>query len=121
MNQHILTAQQILNLHREVSKIIRPILGENLISESQFLILEEIRDAENSYLTMTDISIEAHTSTASATGMIDRLEKLGLVFRLHAQDDRRKVYVQLSAEGSKLITQCKKALAGMAENLNQAS
>ena len=121
MNQHILTAQQILNLHQKVSKIIGPILVANLISESQFLILGEIRDAENSCLTMTDISRKAHTSTASATGMVDRLEKLKLVVRLHARDDRRKVYVQLSANGARLIAQCEEAVAVMAEYLNQAS
>jgi DNA-binding MarR family transcriptional regulator len=43
-------------------------------------------------------------STAAATGLVDRLEKLGYVQRLHAQDDRRKVMVQLTKRGHEIMS-----------------
>ena len=42
-------------------------------------------------------------STAAATGLVDRLEKLGYVQRLHASDDRRKVMVQITRKGIDLV------------------
>ena len=52
---------------------------------------------------MTDISKKMGHSTAAATGLVDRLEKLGYVQRLHAQDDRRKVMVQITRKGIDLV------------------
>ncbi len=50
--------------------------------------------------TMTDIAKWNGHSTAAATGLVDRLEKLKLVERVHAIDDRRKVLVRLMPKGS---------------------
>ncbi|MED6299081.1 MAG: MarR family transcriptional regulator, partial [Verrucomicrobiota bacterium] len=55
------------------------------------------------YLTMTHISKKMGHSTAAATGLVDRLEKLGYVQRLHASDDRRKVMVQITRKGIDLV------------------
>jgi len=43
-------------------------------------------------------------SDASATGIVDRMEKRGLVERRHGTEDRRVVKVQLTAAGSKVFT-----------------
>ncbi|RIA35384.1 DNA-binding MarR family transcriptional regulator [Hephaestia caeni] len=40
----------------------------------------------------------------STTELVNRLEKLGLVERHHAPDDRRKVHVAISAQGRAAIT-----------------
>jgi DNA-binding MarR family transcriptional regulator len=52
---------------------------------------------------MTDISKKMGHSTAAATGLVDRLEKLGYVQRLHASEDRRKVMVQITKKGVDLV------------------
>jgi DNA-binding MarR family transcriptional regulator len=52
---------------------------------------------------MTDISKKMGHSTAAATGLVDRLEKLGYVQRLHASEDRRKVMVQITRKGIDLV------------------
>ena len=52
---------------------------------------------------MTHISKKMGHSTAAATGLVDRLEKLGYVQRLHASDDRRKVMVQITRKGIDLV------------------
>jgi len=39
---------------------------------------------------MSGIALKMGHTTAAATGLVDRLEKLGYVQRSHALDDRRK-------------------------------
>jgi DNA-binding MarR family transcriptional regulator len=43
-------------------------------------------------------------STAAATGLVDRLEKLGYMERTHAIDDRRKVMVRVTSKGLDLVS-----------------
>ena len=71
------------------------------MSYAQFFLLGYL--AKEDYLTMTHISKKMGHSTAAATGLVDRLEKLGYVQRLHASDDRRKVMVQITRKGIDLV------------------
>ena len=83
----------LLNLSKELNK--------GSVSFAQFFLLGYL--AKEDYLTMTDISKKMGHSTAAATGLVDRLEKLGYVQRLHASDDRRKVMVQITRKGIDLV------------------
>ncbi len=83
----------LLNLSKE--------LNRGNVSFAQFFLLGYL--AKEDYLTMTDISKKMGHSTAAATGLVDRLEKLGYVQRLHASDDRRKVMVQITRKGIDLV------------------
>lgn len=76
-------------------------LNQGNISYAQFFLLGYLSSED--YLTMTDISKKMGHSTAAATGLVDRLEKLGYVQRLHAADDRRKVMVQITRKGIDLV------------------
>ena len=60
---------------------------------------------------MTDISKKMGHSTAAATGLVDRLEKLGYVQRLHAADDRRKVMVQITRKGIEMVGRLRNSIA----------
>ncbi|MEM7148086.1 MAG: MarR family transcriptional regulator [Verrucomicrobiota bacterium] len=83
----------LLNLSKELNK--------GNVSYAQFFLLGYL--ANEDYLTMTDIANKMGHSTAAATGLVDRLEKLGYVQRLHAADDRRKVMVQITRKGIELV------------------
>jgi DNA-binding MarR family transcriptional regulator len=50
-----------------------------------------------------------HQDAATATGIIDRLVKLGYVSRQRGQDDRRKVYVSLEETGRQVIEEIRQA------------
>jgi DNA-binding MarR family transcriptional regulator len=50
-----------------------------------------------------------HQDGATATGIIDRLVKLGYVSRQRGQDDRRKVYVSLEETGRQVIEEIRLA------------
>lgn len=84
-------------------------LNQGNISYAQFFLLGYL--ANEDYLTMTDISKKMGHSTAAATGLVDRLEKLGYVQRLHAADDRRKVMVQITRKGIELVSRLRNIIA----------
>lgn len=84
-------------------------LNDGNVSYAQFFLLGYL--AKEEYLTMTDIAKKMGHSTAAATGLVDRLEKLGYVQRLHAADDRRKVMVQITRKGIELVKRLRDVIA----------
>jgi len=84
----------MLDLSKELNK------GD--ISYAQFFLLGYLANEDS--LTMSDIARKMGHSTAAATGLVDRLEKLGYVQRRHAADDRRKVLVKITGKGEQLVT-----------------
>ncbi len=97
----------LLNLSKELNK--------GSVSFAQFFLLGYL--ANENYLTMTDISRKMGHSTAAATGLVDRLEKLGYVQRLHASEDRRKVMVQITRKGIDLVERIREDITGSLVNL----
>lgn len=84
-------------------------LNDGSVSYAQFFLLGYL--AKEDYLTMTDIAKKMGHSTAAATGLVDRLEKLGYVQRLHAAEDRRKVMVQITRKGIELVKRLRNVIA----------
>ena len=65
---------------------------------------------------MSDIAKKMGHSTAAATGLVDRLEKLGYVERIHAAEDRRKIMVRITHKGTELVAHMRKEIAsGLAD------
>lgn len=91
----------ILNLSTELNK--------GNISFPQFFLLTYLSSEE--YLTMSDIAKKMGHSTAAATGLVDRLEKLGYVERVHAAEDRRKIMVRITSKGIELVSKMRKEIA----------
>jgi DNA-binding MarR family transcriptional regulator len=101
----------LLNLSRELNR-------EN-ISYAQFFLLSYL--SSSGELTMTDIARKMGHSTAAATGLVDRMEKLGYLERTHAIDDRRKVMVRVTTKGNELVNQLRGALAQQVANAMEES
>jgi DNA-binding MarR family transcriptional regulator len=91
----------ILNLSSELNK--------GNVSFPQFFLLAYLSSEE--YLTMSDIAKKMSHSTAAATGLVDRLEKLGYVERTHAAEDRRKIMVRITTKGEELVAKMRKEIA----------
>jgi DNA-binding MarR family transcriptional regulator len=91
----------ILNLSTELNK--------GNVSFPQFFLLTYLSSEE--YLTMSDIAKKMGHSTAAATGLVDRLEKLGYVERVHAAEDRRKIMVRITAKGVELVSRMRSEIA----------
>ena len=70
----------------------------------QFDVLSELdRAAER--LTMSQLSKELMVSNGNITGVVDRLEKGGLVKRIRPAHDRRIQYIELTDRGRSLFQQ----------------
>ena len=76
-------------------------LARGNVSFSQYCLLGFLR--EQRQLSMTEVAQRMGHTTAAATGLVDRLEKLGHVKRAHGRDDRRKILVQITATGAALV------------------
>ncbi len=72
------------------------------LSPSQFNILNLLRLIPQG-LSQTDLSRELITHRSNVTGLVDRLEKRGLVERLEVAADRRVYHVRLTPAGHRLI------------------
>jgi DNA-binding MarR family transcriptional regulator len=91
----------ILNLSTELNK--------GNVSFPQFFLLTYLSSEE--YLTMSDIAKKMGHSTAAATGLVDRLERLCYVERVHAAEDRRKIMVRITAKGIQLVSKMRTEIA----------
>ncbi|MDQ3623099.1 MAG: MarR family transcriptional regulator [Verrucomicrobiota bacterium] len=89
----VLQRKFLLNLSKE--------LARGHLSFPQYLLLGFL--AQQKQLTMTEVARRMGHTTAAATGLVDRLENLGRVRRLHAKDDRRKILVQITPSGLALV------------------
>lgn len=73
-------------------------LEELNITIAQCVVLQIL--ARNNNCKMSDLSDEIGVTLSNITGMIDRLEKEGLVRRGADPDDRRIIRIQLTAKGN---------------------
>lgn len=71
------------------------------ITNSQFITLMVVFRAER--CTMGQLAERLHVATPTVTGLIDRLTRLRLVRRTESEKDRRKVYIELTEKGNKMI------------------
>lgn len=85
----------LMNLSKELSR--------GKVSFPQYFLLGFL--AQKEFLTMSEIAAKMSHTTAAATGLVDRLEKLGYVRRTHASDDRRKIEVQITGAGLSLVAE----------------
>ena len=76
-------------------------LPRGKISFPQYFLLGFL--ALKGELTMTEIARKMGHPTAAATGLVDRLEKLGHVKRGHATSDRRKILVEITPSGEQIV------------------
>ena len=85
----------LMNLSKE--------LARGKVSFPQYFLLGFL--AQERQLTMSEIAAKMGHTTAAATGLVDRLEKLGYVKRCHASEDRRKIEVNVTPTGLCLVAQ----------------
>lgn len=59
--------------------------------------------ADDSPIRVSDLARKMYLHPATVVGILDRLEKRGLIFRLRSSEDRRVVEVSLTSEGRDLV------------------
>src|ERR1700727_2349173 len=72
------------------------------LTPSQYNILRILR-GEGKPLPILEIASRTITVVPGITGLIDRLERAGLVHRLRCEKDRRVIFVALTDQGTKTL------------------
>lgn len=102
-------ADFIMFSQRNLILRLHPELHQGRISYPQFFLLAYLEEEE--CLTMSNIAKMMGYSTAAATGMIDKLEELGLLRRSCGAADRRKIMVHITEQGKSLIGRMRRNIA----------
>src|SRR5256885_12854180 len=85
-------------------------LAPGNVSCPQFFLVAYLDQKE--VLTMSAIAQKMGHTTAAASGLVARLENLGMVVRSVARDDRRKVMVCITPKGSALVRRIRQVMVG---------
>lgn len=96
-----------LKILKNLRKIIRAVdldskklSTESNLTSPQILTLSAI--AQNGSMTLAEIAAAIHLSPSTMVGIIDRLETKNLVIRERSKQDRRQVFIKITAEGKKV-------------------
>jgi len=85
-------------------------LAPGNVSFPQFFLLAYLDQKE--VLTISAIAQKMGHTTAAASGLVARLENLGMVVRSVARDDRRKMMVCITPKGSALVRRIRQEMVG---------
>lgn len=108
-------ADIITSLQRTFMLRLSKDLAKGHLSFPQYFLVSFL--VQQGPLNMSGIAARMGTTTAAATGLVDRLEKLGLVLRGPASDDRRKIIVQPTASGAALVAEVRDDMIGNVLNI----
>lgn len=98
--ESIRTWLRLLSCETLIEQNIRSKFRENFkVTLPQFDVLSELEHAADK-LTMSQLSKELMVSNGNITGVVDRLEKNGLVKRTRPDHDRRIQFIELTDTGA---------------------
>jgi DNA-binding MarR family transcriptional regulator len=102
------TFRELIRLFGLLEKVMQPYFARFGISGSQWGVLRNLHRAEAEGLTglrLTDLGDRLLIRPPSVTGIVDRLERVGLVVRDGAPEDLRAKLVSLTDKGRQLVGQ----------------
>lgn len=85
------------------------------VVQAGILFLLKQRDGR----TMTELSQVLSTDNSAVTGLVDRLEKLGLIVRKMAPNDRRAYLIHITPEGLDEIERAKGIIRSVNEEIKE--
>ena len=111
-----LEQEAMLNLARAADRLQirfeRLFRRHGLQSGSQYNVLRILR-GEGQPMRVLDIAERTITEVPGITGLVDRLERAGFVERRRCPEDRRVVYVSITAKGQDVLTGLEAPLADL--------
>ena len=110
----------------EVARLFLQVMG--LFKHSMIKIFEDIGItapqamvmgilSKEKRIKMTELSSKLCLSNSTVSGIVDRLEKQGMVERDRSKDDRRVVYVNICPEFNEIHADFHKLIRGNTENI----
>jgi DNA-binding MarR family transcriptional regulator len=96
------TLEAFVYLYAESRRVTRMLAEGHGLTGSQLLVLKILEPVGQLSLSALSERIRAKNSTV--TGIIDRMERDGLVSRRRSEEDRRVVFLELTGKGKKLAS-----------------
>jgi DNA-binding MarR family transcriptional regulator len=87
-------------LYAESRRVTRSVAEQYGLTGSQLLVLNML--GPKGRVSLSDLSERIRAKNSTVTGIIDRMERDGVVVRRRSEEDRRVVYIELTAKGRKL-------------------
>ena len=83
-----------------MTKVYKPLLDELGLTYPQYLAMLVLWERDG--LMVSELSNKLYLDSGTLTPLLKRLESSGLISRLRALDDERRVYITLTSGGRKL-------------------
>ena len=97
----------LLHLFRRIVRREKGLKGYGTLTLPQVVILDALQ--RNPRLKMRELSTLLGIGMSAATGLVDRMLKAGIVTRARDLEDRRVVWVSITAKGRLLFRQFRQA------------
>ena len=85
------------------------LLAKGGLTLSQMMVIESFRHSKDGYQTVQDIQNALHVAQPTASGLVKRMEKKGLLKRVDSKDKREKV-LTLTEEGKDAINNARNGM-----------
>lgn len=95
--------ETIIYLYTESRRLTKGMAREVGLTGPQLTVIKLLESFEN--LSLSSLSERIRAQNSTVTGIIDRMEREGLVRRERSTTDRRVVHIKLSDKGQKLARQ----------------
>lgn len=105
-------------LHRTMHAVMPPfreIFADHDLTDQQWRVLRALWEAD--CLSMVDLAAATVLPSPSLVGIVDRLEKRGLVNRIRSETDRRLVYLVATDQGRALHAEIEPRINAIHDNL----
>lgn len=96
-----------------MTKLYKPLLSQLGLTYPQYLAMLVLWERDG--LMVSELGERLFLDSGTLTPLLKRLEAAGLIARLRAQDDERRVHVTLTAAGRKLKTRAARIPACIAD------
>lgn len=98
-------AMLLLEARETLMGRFRPILKEFALTEQQWRIIRVLDGEPSHELEAGQIAKRCCILSPSLTGVLERMERDGLIRRTRAQEDQRRLIVSLTPQSCQLVTQ----------------
>ncbi|MCW2138246.1 DNA-binding transcriptional regulator, MarR family [Actinoplanes cyaneus] len=115
--------RSLLSCYNEIACHLERALGDaHDLTLSEYESLDRLTTQECGKRRMQDLAETMYLSQSALSRTVTRLVKSGLVERTHCEDDRRGVFVEITAAGRQRWAEARKThLAVLAEHLTPAA
>jgi len=114
--------ETIIYLYTESRRLTKGMASQFGLTGPQLTVIKLLETFDN--LSLSSLSERIRAQNSTVTGIIDRMEREGLVRRERSTTDRRVVHIRLSDKGAKLARQIQvepmEIFRGALGNLSQA-